>query len=286
LRVREGTVRKGRGGAMTEDIGDVKVRFVCQCGRKYSADPRQCGHTFQCQSCGRRMVIPKAGANYDGSLLSAVSVPVEPEPKYSEVKMVPPANNDARPRKRTKLWIGLSVASLFIIVLVFYAGVQYGRGSLTAWGNSETKANGEVKSSEASESNAGPKATATRHSQRKLPQSGKESPETASQSGVELSGKDLLAWKVAWQAAVQKFNLLADRYGGRPGLTVSIGPAAPKKRLMMKTPTGDYVFSFLMNLGGKSLMQVTVTDYGTSMSAGSPMVSSCTDEEYTRGLGN
>ena len=103
---------------------------------------------------------------------------------------------------------------------------------------------------------------------------------------TSLSGNDLLAYKVAYQAAVREFNFIADRYGGRPGLTISLGPGVPKKRLMMKTPTGDYVFTFLMRgISPQQLIQVQVMDLGNSLSAGSPMLSSCSDEEFLKKFG-
>jgi hypothetical protein len=84
------------------------------------------------------MVIPTPDADYDGSLLSADSIPAETEPKVSGAETVAPAMNDVRARRRRKLWIALSVASLLIVVLAFItARILYKRGSLADSGRSE-----------------------------------------------------------------------------------------------------------------------------------------------------
>jgi len=107
----------------------------------------------------------------------------------------------------------------------------------------------------------------------------------AETSEVELRGKELIAWKLAFQAAIEEFNKLANRISPAPGMRLSLGPTIPKKRLMMKTPTGDYIFTFLMTGPAEQLIQVPVTDLGNSFQVGRPMHSSCSDEEFLKKFG-
>jgi hypothetical protein len=99
----------------------------------------------------------------------------------------------------------------------------------------------------------------------------------ATETSVELSGKDLLAWKSAYEATDKEANARASAVVGMgftAGCKVCVLPELPAKRLMTRTPTGDYQFAFGMELHrydgqedscllGNLIM--TVTDFGAEM---------------------
>jgi hypothetical protein len=67
------------------------------------------------------MVVPTAGAEHDGNLLSASTSPAAQQPKVSEVETAPLAKNYASPPGRKSLRIALSVAILaFSSALILY----------------------------------------------------------------------------------------------------------------------------------------------------------------------
>ena len=86
-----------------------------------------------------------------------------------------------------------------------------------------------------------------------------------------LTGRDLLAWKLARDAALQNRSDYINALGGRLD-TDSIGvfdAGLPTADTMQKTETGDYIFSFYSyrpqtNIV-KARISVHITDYGSEM---------------------
>ena len=48
---------------MPEDGGDLKVRFSCPCGKRYSANPNLGGKAVTCQACGAKITVPSRAPN-------------------------------------------------------------------------------------------------------------------------------------------------------------------------------------------------------------------------------
>jgi hypothetical protein len=188
------------------------------------------------------MVIPTAGADYNGGLLSAVPTTAEPVTTGSSgANREPP---DAHQHKRWKVSVAVGAASVLIMVIAFVAGITYKRGSR-------------------------PIHADTLHGQ----QAGSYGQEKA----AELTGKDLLAWKLAYEAAGHEAASKAAEFVAgmvRISHKLDVLPDTPSRHLMAKTPTGDYRFAFGMELhqfhDGKDdcllgILLITVSDFGASM---------------------
>jgi hypothetical protein len=94
----------------------------------------------------------------------------------------------------------------------------------------------------------------------------------------ELAGRDLIAWKLAREAAEGEYRTWRDRLGRAiahhsyrgPGCSLVFNPGAPLPANMKRTSTDDYCFMFgliVRNDHGQNQrpLYVYVTDYGSEL---------------------